>query len=239
VQGRAVDKDWQSIMSWFPGWNSAADADWWNSFYFWLGIAFLVLLAISEVASHFYGLRKDELIADADRIATIKREKEQQATETRYQAQAAELKRRTEDAEQTLKRLQQDREPRSLTPEQQTELTNSMRAFRGQKSTATAVLNDDEGKALRDQIAASLVAAGWDHDGPNGMRQSLFTVSPVGVQVTLSKADLDAGRQLTVVQPLIDKLASFGLLQKGIGFVDVNVPSGQMDIIVGRKPTTP
>jgi hypothetical protein len=226
-------------MSWFPGWNSAADADWWNSFYFWLGIAFLVLLAISEVASHFYGLRKDELIADANLIATIERKKEQQATEAQHQAQAAELKRRTEDAEQTLKRLQQDREPRSLTPEQQAELTNSMRAFRGQKFTTTAVMNDDEGKALRDQIAASLVAAGWDHDGPSGMRQSVFTVSPVGIQVTISKADLDLGRQFTAVEPLIDKLASFGLLQKGIGFVNENVPPGQMDIIVGRKPPTP
>jgi hypothetical protein len=50
-------------MSWIPGWGSVASAEWWSGFYFWLSISCLIGLGITEVASHRYGERKDELAA--------------------------------------------------------------------------------------------------------------------------------------------------------------------------------
>jgi hypothetical protein len=218
------------------GWNSLETVSTIQSTARIIGITLLGLLVMAETIDFIYDRREHTLAEIADRAAETSRQHEQHEAEARHSAEVAELREQATQAEQTLRRLQKDREPRILTSEQQTELTNSMRTFQGQKFTTMAVMNDDEGKALRDQIAASLVAAGWDHDGPNGMRQSVFTVSPVGIQVTISKADLDVGRQLTAVQPLIDTLASFGLLQKGIGwFVSENAPPARWTLSLAEN----
>jgi hypothetical protein len=65
-------------MSWWPGWGSITGAEWWSNFYFWAGILCLFMLGASEVVSHRYALRKDELISDEQR-ETEKRHKEDMA----------------------------------------------------------------------------------------------------------------------------------------------------------------
>jgi hypothetical protein len=50
-------------MEWIPGWNSIVGANTWANFWFWASIASLVLLGVSEVVSHRYTERKDELAA--------------------------------------------------------------------------------------------------------------------------------------------------------------------------------
>ena len=49
-------------MSWVPGWESIQAAGWWSGFFFWASIASLIGLGISEVASHRFSERKDELV---------------------------------------------------------------------------------------------------------------------------------------------------------------------------------
>jgi hypothetical protein len=49
-------------MSWFPGWDSIAWTSWWSGFFFWASIGSLMLLGASEVVSHRYTERKDELV---------------------------------------------------------------------------------------------------------------------------------------------------------------------------------
>jgi hypothetical protein len=58
-------------MSWWPGWNSIEGAAKWGDIFFWAGLAFLVLLAGSEVLSKVYGWRKDTLIAMRDDLIGI------------------------------------------------------------------------------------------------------------------------------------------------------------------------
>jgi hypothetical protein len=36
-------------MGWWPGWNTIEGADWWHEFFWWLGIACLAGLVVSEV----------------------------------------------------------------------------------------------------------------------------------------------------------------------------------------------
>jgi len=48
-------------MSWIPGWNSIGAAGWWSGFFFWASIGCLIGLGITEVASHRYSERKDDL----------------------------------------------------------------------------------------------------------------------------------------------------------------------------------
>ena len=49
-------------MSWFPGWDSIANAGIWSGVFFWLSIVSLISLGITEVISHRYSERKDELV---------------------------------------------------------------------------------------------------------------------------------------------------------------------------------
>jgi hypothetical protein len=53
-------------MSWWPGWNSIEGAAKWVDILFWVGFAFLVLLAGCELLSKAYAWRKDALIAMRD-----------------------------------------------------------------------------------------------------------------------------------------------------------------------------
>jgi hypothetical protein len=62
-------------MSWVPGWDSIQATGWWSGFFFWASIVSLIGLGISEVASHRFSERKDELverqqIADKERHDT-------------------------------------------------------------------------------------------------------------------------------------------------------------------------
>lgn len=50
-------------MSAIPRWDSIAGANWWSNFYFWASIFALILLGITEVVSHRYSERHDELSA--------------------------------------------------------------------------------------------------------------------------------------------------------------------------------
>jgi hypothetical protein len=55
-------------MSLIPGWDSIAGAGWWSTFYFWASIISLIGLGTSEVASHRYSERKDELVGQQQLI---------------------------------------------------------------------------------------------------------------------------------------------------------------------------
>jgi len=48
-------------MSWIPGWDTIGGAGWWSGFFFWASIACLIGLGITEIASHRYSERKDDL----------------------------------------------------------------------------------------------------------------------------------------------------------------------------------
>lgn len=80
-------------MPWWPGWNSIEATEWHAHLWFWLGIVFLVALAIAEVISHLYGLRKDALIG-AHNEENGKKQKEE---EEKYKATVSSLERQLED----------------------------------------------------------------------------------------------------------------------------------------------
>ena len=53
-------------MSW-PGWNSIEGAGAWGRFWFWFGMVCFFLLGVSEIIAFRYGLRKDVLVAIAEK----------------------------------------------------------------------------------------------------------------------------------------------------------------------------
>ena len=109
-------------MGWLPGWDSAESAGWWSHFHFWFGIVCLFLLGGSEVISHFYGLRKDELTIVAESEVTKRRETEQREKDARQQADTATLKHKLETTEKRAEELEQRQMPRLLTETQKTKM---------------------------------------------------------------------------------------------------------------------
>jgi hypothetical protein len=79
-------------MTWWPGWDSIASAGYWSHFWFWFGIACLFALGASEIVSHIYGLRKDELVAVAESEAATQRRSNETAAKQKSDAEAAQLR---------------------------------------------------------------------------------------------------------------------------------------------------
>jgi hypothetical protein len=96
-------------VNWLPGWTSADDAGWWSSFHFWFGVASLVLLGCGEVLSHFYALRRDELVAISERAIDEQRDLAQRDADRRHEADTTALQRKAEAAELALIELQKQR----------------------------------------------------------------------------------------------------------------------------------
>jgi hypothetical protein len=75
-------------MSWWPGWNSIEGAAKWADIFFWVGFAFLVLLAGCELLSKAYAWRKDTLLAMRDdMLANAETGRARQADQERLKAQ--------------------------------------------------------------------------------------------------------------------------------------------------------
>jgi hypothetical protein len=81
-----------------------------------------------------------------------------------------------------------------------------------------SILGDGESQHLPEQITAAVSATGWDHGGPHGIRQSVFTKNPVGIQIEINQADAEAGRVPFAATVLIDAMISLALLREPKGF---------------------
>ena len=71
-------------MSLLPGWNSIESTGWWSNVHFWFGIGCLLLLGVTEVLSHYYAERRDELVAVRDSEISKQRESKETETESKH-----------------------------------------------------------------------------------------------------------------------------------------------------------
>jgi hypothetical protein len=167
-------------MAYIPGWDSITGAHWWSNFYFWASIIALILLGVTEVVSHRYGERKDELAAieqsGAQRaheteIATLHREEARlsgQAETAKAQIavameRVAAANERAATAEQKAAELNFLLEKMKTwrTIENPTLVADKLKVFSGTKFDAAIAENDTEITSLLDAIEGVLSAANW------------------------------------------------------------------------------
>jgi hypothetical protein len=157
-------------MSWFPGWDSIAWTGWWSGFFFWASIGSLMLLGASEVISHRYSERKDELAeiqqivdkkAHDDEIARLHLDTAQ-ITEraARLEKEAAEARRDAAQARLEQERLRAQLAWRTISPEATTRLQTILAKNPG-KINVQHVANDPEALYLAIQIANIFGQAKW------------------------------------------------------------------------------
>jgi hypothetical protein len=137
-------------MLWWPGWDSIESTGFWRDFYFWFGIICLCLLGFSEAISHFYGLRRDGLVAAAETV--------------RADAQKTEDQRRDQEAAELQDRLSKAKTlnlPRVLTSEQQDRIVSALKLFAGTRFDIAVTAGDLEAEIFIDAVEAILHKAGW------------------------------------------------------------------------------
>jgi len=184
-------------MSWIPGWDSIEGAGWWSTFYFWIGIGSLLCLGVSEVISHRYTERKDELTEAAqiklqrlhdDDVARL-----QHAT-SQANERAAQLEGQAEKDRIARLKLEAELAPRRLSSKQQATIAQAMKPFAGKVVRLESYSLDAEGAVLAAQIRDALREGGIRvDDGGMMTRQSAGSIV-LGIQLS--------GRD----EPLIDAL---------------------------------
>jgi hypothetical protein len=124
-------------MTWWPGWDAIESAGWWVHFWFWFGIACLILLTTSEIIAYRYGLRKDQLSAD-----------EQQRKDTRHADE--------------VKALQVRLQPRTITPEQRAKIIAFLAPITPKGEVVVIwKLYDEEAEQFGKQVISVLNDAGF------------------------------------------------------------------------------
>jgi hypothetical protein len=147
-----------------PGWNSIDGTEWWSSFHFWAGIISLLLLGGTEVLSHRYGKRHEELVA----LAEAAKERE---TAARHAAEVGALQRKLAA-----------REPRTINREQHDMLVSLLTPIPIHKDPVlfNPLMSDGEAQAFSEQIKQVLKDSGFPVDDvPFG--EKLLGVNRLGV----------------------------------------------------------
>jgi hypothetical protein len=158
-------------MGWIPGWASVAGAHWWSNFYFASSIGALILLGVTEVISHRYSERKDELSAEEQtdtqkrydaEIARLHADTEASKAETaKAVAQAAEANRIAEEERLARVKLETRLASRRLTPEQVKNLSTALQNLHLEiKAMRITRLGDHEAHEYATSIAVAVNNAG-------------------------------------------------------------------------------
>jgi hypothetical protein len=147
-----------------PGWDSVDRTAWWSSFYFWASIFSLLLLGATEVLSHRYGKRHDELVTLVETTREGKREAQHAAEVAALQGSLA------------------AREPRSISLTQHDALVALLTPISIQKGEVlfNPLITDGEAVAFSEKIKAVLKEAGFPvNEVPFGER--LMSLNRLGV----------------------------------------------------------
>jgi hypothetical protein len=202
-------------MSFLPGWNSIENTDFWNTFYFWFGIVCLVLLAISEVVSHYYGQRHSSLVSAAERAAIERRDKQNKQTDERHAKEVTQLR----------EQLAKIQDRRLFTPEEKKEITAALSPFLKQPVRITSNPSDTESDDFAKDFYDIVIRAGWDYKGTPGKFETFFGGgSPVGVEVTVNEEDARRGRGPLAYNSLMAVLHKLGVVNPyAPAFINPNV----------------
>jgi hypothetical protein len=122
-------------MSWFPGWDSIVATSWWSGVFFWASIFCLIGLGITEVVSHRYAERKDELVERQQ--AEEKKKHDDEITAVHLEAaqvreRAAKLEKEAAEARLELARIATARH-KLLTQEASETIVEKLKPFAGTK----------------------------------------------------------------------------------------------------------
>lgn len=229
-------------MSWIPGWDTVANAGWWSTFYFWASIGSLMLLGASEVVSHRYSERKDELS-----------EQEQTKTQQKHDEEIARLHLETANANASTEMLRKENlemlhaiSPRSI--DQSGYVTEPLKVFAGMRVFLGSV-PDPEAQRTAGQLALLFQMSDWNisplpGDGNIEPFNEGISVSYSLDAITSEPMPPGALRAKQAAETIVEQLkiqkieASVRGLPARYGFWPETVPRDALIVRVSTKPTT-
>ena len=119
---------------------------------------------------------------------------------------------------------------------QKRELIATLLPFAGQKVTIMSVMGDAEGDRFKQDFLEVLRATKWSFNEATDVSQGVMMPTPQGVQVTINQTDAQPERVLKSAVQFMLLLHKIGITNSDTIFVNNDVPSGQVRLIVGTKP---
>jgi hypothetical protein len=202
-------------------------AEQWDNVAFWIQVALWIFgfLVFALGVAAYWAKSNSSFLKEEQKI---------QQAQVRN-AEAAALRAQLTEADNKVADLQKRQAPRKLTDQQKQALIKALSSFRGQPISVTSVLGDTESRSYALEFAAVFAAAGWAI-GPETTGQSVFAKNPIGIEVTRSKEEADAGLDLNSLIALMEVLGKLGIVDPHKVFNTPQVPRGQIHFVVGIKP---
>jgi F0F1-type ATP synthase membrane subunit b/b' len=234
------------------GWDSVETTARLHSFFeFWGIVLFLVVVAF-EFAAYFYGHRHDFLVDDRDRLAGIARDKADKTKDAeakrlsdalaaaqtglqQAQQDAAAARQQASTAQQDAAQAKASTAQRVLSNAQKQALVASLSQFGGQKVTIASVMGDGDGDRYKRDFLEVLRAAKWNFNEGTDVSQAVIMPTPSGVQVTINQEDAKNGNVLKSAYEFMHALHKLGITKHETMFVNPQVPSGVVNLIIGTK----
>lgn len=241
-----------------PDWNSIESTTRWSEGLFWVGIAALVLVAVTELAAHVYGNRAAYLVSAHDRIEENAR---QGQTELHYSAETASLQQKLDSANAETARLQQQLDSETASLQQQldsanavletarakskarhlfdpqtNELLRSLAPFAGQKIKVWGSKSASDSIPLGRELIAVLKMAGW-------VVPDAILTGPIaggdteGIHVVFEGDLSDSSQVPRGIDALISTLQRVGLISgEATLYLDHTARGGEYLLKIGRIP---
>ena len=203
----------------------------WKTFFETGGVILLFLTFVFGTGAVLTGKRINAL--QAERTLTLEADAANaKASQQRVETDLAKQQERAAKAEKDLLELQQRIKPRHLSAEQESRLTEALKAapIRGLVEIM-CILGDGEGKALSVQLDGILKVAGWE---TTGVSQGIFSpANPVGMGIVVHSR--------TSAPPYAAALQhAFVVAGMPIaGAEEDKLPEGKVRLTIGIKPDNP
>lgn len=227
-------------MNLLPGWDSIESAGFWSHFWFWFGIACLFALGASEVVSHYYGVRKDELVAIAAESAEVRRKADADAAEARRRAEVATLQGRLAEADKKVAGLQSQNIARRLSSEDKQALIKDLSNSPGQKAEVFVATSAWDGSEYGKDFLSVFKGAKWDV--PDAPSYGIVVGGDViGVHIVvnprvISEPQKVSGEFADSINYLARHLVRLGQMPTPTVQHDGNIEYGKLQLKVGRIP---
>lgn len=121
---------------------------------------------------------------------------------------------------------------RRLSVEEKYAMIDALRPFAGQRVSIAAIAGDEDGKTYAQDFIEVFEAAGWEHPAVSYRN---WDRDPVGIEITLNDQDGRAGRLTNGIGALINIARKLSLTDPNTVFLNGEVPSGQVQVKIGRK----
>jgi hypothetical protein len=244
-------------VNWIPGWDSIAATGWWSGFFFWASIVSLIGLGISEVASHRYADRKDELSADQQRVEKKAHDEEMARLHletAQVQERAAKLEKEAAEANLSLGRLQTPRAT-LLTAAALDSIAEKLQPFAGTRfDTGLAANSGEQADFLwrlemaltnlpppENRLNAGWIEIPWGFNqvgvGAQALRRG---TRPVSGSVAAQNVEIHLhpeyrAKLLPAATALISALNDVGIISKEVGFNTYSSNDDAIHVLIGEK----